>query len=265
MKQETGSRLRGRIETVLEFSAAEDYRDRNVENPAKLKYLKLPKRKKPRVRVKRHRSMPYEDLPAFMAQLRSRSGISALALEFTILTATRTGGVIHATWDEIDLEKRLWTTQPDRIATKISDEQPRRVPLSDRAIAILKSLPREEGNPHVFVGGKAGKGLSNMAMLELMRELAPHETKPKLSKYVTHGFRTTFKSWCVNMTNFPNRVSEAALWHVVEDETEASYNRDDVLERRIPLMAAWAGYCARPPVATGEKVTPIRGQKEVSR
>ncbi len=126
--------------------------------------------------------------------------------------------------------------------------------MSDRAVEILKALPREEGNPHLFIGGKEGRGLSDMAMLEVMRDIAP--------AYVPHGFRSTFKDWCTDQTNFPNRVSEAALWHVVGDKVEAAYNRTNVVEPRKLLMAEWAQYCARPPIETDGVVTPMRRTKE---
>jgi integrase len=160
--------------------------------------------------------------------------------------------VTGATWSEIDLTERLWTVPLDRAGAKIGGNQPRRVPLSDRAIELLKALPREDGNPHVFIG-MAGKGLSNMAMLTLLKRM-------NRSDITTHGFRSTFKDWCTEQTSYPNIVSEAALWHVVADRVEGAYRRGDVLDKRRRLMADWARYCASDPASAG-KVVPMRRAK----
>ena len=248
-KSETASRVRQRIERGLGWAKVRGFRA--GDNPARweghLDHL-LPGRAKVR-KVKHHPALPYVEIPAFMADLRAREGISARALEFTVLTATRTEAVIGATWDEIDLDAKVWTVPPSRAGAKITGEEtkPRRVPLSDRAVEILKSLPREEGNPYAFIGAKAGKPLSNMAMLELMRGIR--------SGYVPHGFRSTFKDWCSETTNYPNEVSEAALWHVVADKVEAAYRRGELFEKRRRLMAAWADFCAKAP--TSSKVVSI--------
>jgi integrase len=151
-----------------------------------------------------------------MAELRQRQDISALALEFTILTAARTGEVIGALWDEIDLEEKVWTIPAERMKSS----RPHRVPLSTSAVELLQSLPSERDNPHVFIGGRAGQPLSNMAMLQLLRDLAPDCT--------VHGFRSSFKDWCSEATATPNMVSEAALAHIVADKTEAAYRRGDL-------------------------------------
>jgi integrase len=237
-KPETAGRVRGRIESVLDWAKARGYRE--GENPARwqghLENL-LPKKSKV-TRVKHHPALPYDDMPAFMSELHAREGISARALEFKALTAARTSAVIGATWDEVDLNAKLWTVPPSRAGTKITGEEPkpRRVPLSGRVLEILKELPREKGNPHVFIGGKAGEPLSNMAMLELMRGMRPG--------YVPHGVRSTFKDWCSEKTNYPNEVSEAALWHSVADKVEAAYRRGDLFEKRRRLMEEWARYCS---------------------
>jgi len=239
-KTETASRLRGRIEKVLDWAKVRGFRE--GENPARwhghLDHL-LPKKSKIAA-VKHHPALPYTEIPAFMAGLRARDGIGARALEFTVLTAARTGATIGATRDEVDVASRVWTVPPERAGTKITGDEPkpRRVPLCDRALEILQSLPREKGNPHVFIGAKAGKSLTNMAMLELMREMRP--------EYVPHGFRSTFKDWCSETTNYPGEVSEAALWHVVADEVEAAYRRGDLFEKRRRLMRDWARYCSQP-------------------
>jgi integrase len=235
-KPETANRVRGRIETILDWAKTHGYRQ--GDNPARWKgHLDnvLPKRSKVK-RVRHHPALPYADVPDLVADLRDIEGITARALEFTILTAGRTGAVIGALLPEVDLDAKIWTVPPDRGGTKIDGDEPRRVPLSDRAIEILKELPRQDGNPHVFTGAKPGKALSNMAMLKMMRDLRPG--------YVPHGFRSTFKDWCSETTSYPNEVSEAALWHVVADKVEAAYRRGDLFEKRRRLMADWAAYCS---------------------
>ncbi len=245
-KPETAGRVRTRIAKILDWAKTNSYR--HGDNPARWQgHLEnvLPEKSKVSS-VRHHPALPYADVPKFVAELRDVEGITARALEFAILTAGRTGAVIGAVWDEVDLQAKTWTVPPERIGTKITgdDAKPRLVPLSDRAIEILKALPREKGNPHVFIGQKRrikpGKkrteALSNMAMLELMREMRPG--------FVPHGFRSSFKDWAVETTNYPNMVSEAALWHVVADKVEAAYRRGDLFEKRRRLMANWAKYCA---------------------
>jgi integrase len=229
--------VRGRVESILDWAKVNGFRE--GENPARWKgHLEfvLPKRSKVK-RVRHHPALPYDDIPAFAAELREREEQSARALEFLVLTAARTEAVIGALLSEVDFDEKVWTVPPDRAATKIvgEDPKPRRVPLSDRAIKLLKSLPREENNPYLFNGGIAGKPLSNMAMLELMREIRPG--------FVPHGLRSTFKDWCAETTNYPNEVSEAALWHAVADKVEAAYRRGDLFEKRRRPMAEWAKYC----------------------
>jgi integrase len=237
-RTETANRLRGRIEKILDWARVRGYR--SGENPARwqghLDHL-LPRKSKV-APTKHHPALPYREIPAFMAALRAIEGISARALEFTVLTGARTGAVIGATWDEVDFSAKLWIVPPHRTGTKITgdDPAPRRVPLSDRAIQILKSLPRDGSNLHLFAGRKAGRALSNMAMLELMRDLRPG--------FVPHGFRSSFKDWCSETTSYPNEVSEAALWHVVDDKVEAAYRRGDLMEKRRALMTDWAAFCA---------------------
>jgi integrase len=251
-KPETAGRVRGRIESVLDWAKVSGFRQ--GENPARWKgHLDqlLPKKSKIS-RVRHHPALPYPEVPAFMAELRTREGQSARALEFTVLTAARTGAVIGAVLDEIDLNSKIWTVAPERTGAKITgeDPKPRRVPLCDRAMEILKALPREEGNPHVFIGGKEGASLSDMAMLELMRGICPG--------YVPHCFRSTFKDWCSETTNYPNEVSEAALWHAVADKVEAAYRRGDLFEKRRRLMAEWSKYCSTPGAAKRGSVVPLR-------
>lgn len=246
-KPETAARVRGRIESILDWAAAREYR--RGENPARWRgHLDklLPSRRKVR-RVKNHPAMPYAELPAFVAELRDRESISARALEFTILCAGRTGETIGARWPEIDIGQKVWAVPGERMKS----DREHRVPLSNRAVELLGALPREEGSDFVFVGGKRGKPLSNMAMLELVRGMKPN------SGYVPHGFRSTFRDWAAECTAYPNEVVEMALAHVVSDKVEAAYRRGDLFEKRARLMRDWAGYCASKPRATAD-VVPLR-------
>jgi integrase len=181
--------------------------------------------------------MPYGDVPAFMAELRAMESVSAKALEFTILTAARTSAVTGATWEEIDLVRGVWTVPKSRAGTKLTQEE-HRVPLCARALEIVRSLTRIESNLHVFAGALDGRGLSNMAMLELLQGRYP--------QFTVHGFRSSFKDWASEATNFPNMVSEMALAHVVKGAVEAAYRRGDLFEKRRKLMDAWAGFCSSP-------------------
>jgi integrase len=230
-KPETANRLRGRIESILNWATVREYR--SGENPARWKgHLQklLPSKAKVRP-VNHHPALPYSEIPTFMAELRGRDGRSARALEITVLTALRTGEVIGAKWSEFDFGAKIWTVPAERM--KSGKEH--RVPLSDRAVEIFSALPREAGNSYVFIGDRAGKPLSNMAMLELLRDMR--------RGYVTHGFRSTFRDWAAEMTGYPNHVVEMALAHVIGNKVEAAYRRGDLFERRRRLMAEWERYC----------------------
>jgi integrase len=246
-KPETASRIRGRIERVLAWATVSQYRQ--GENPARWRghLAEMLPAKTKIYKVKHHKALPYAEIPAFMQSLRERDSVSARALEFTILSATRTNESIGARWSEIDLNEKTWTVPGERMKSK----RPHRVPLSDRALAILKAMPRE-GN-FVFPGGKANKPLSNMAMLELARGMIGNG-------YTVHGFRSSFRDWCKEQTNFPREIAELALAHVVADKSEAAYSRGDALDKRRQLMAAWARYCAEKP-KTAENVTPMHGAR----
>jgi integrase len=250
-KPETAGRVRGRIETVLDWAKARNYRPKDSENPARwrghLDQL-LPKKTKVR-RVRHQPAMPYRDVPGFMAGLRERDSISARGLEFTILAAVRTSEAIGATWDEIDIDAKTWTIPAERIKA----ERLHRVPLSARLLEILESIPREPGNPYLFIGARKGKGLSDMAMLELLRGMDGNG-------FTVHGFRSSFRDWCAEMTNYPREIAEAALAHVLKNDSEAAYQRGDLLEKRRRLMRDWARYCALPPRAEGE-VVPLAGRQ----
>jgi integrase len=239
---ETASRIRGRIERILAWATVSEYRQ--GENPARWRgHLKemLPAKGKLR-RPKHHKALPYSDVPPFMAQLRGRDSIVARALEFTILAAPRTGEVLGAKWDEIDFSEKVWTVPAERMKAR----KEHRVPLAERTIEILKSLPRERDNPHIFVGGSNGQ-LAKRAMLDLLNTMTGNG-------YTVHGFRSAFRDWCAEQTNFPRELAEVALAHVVGDDTERAYQRGDLLEKRRRLMAEWSRYCAKPAAKSGDVV-----------
>jgi len=236
-KTETAKRLRGRLERVLAWAKGRGLR--SGENPARwqghlVEMLAAPSKV---AKVRHHPAMAYRDVPGFMAELRNRSSLSARALEFTILCATRTSETIGATWSEIDLDAKVWIIPAERM----KKERQHRVPLSDRAVAILKGLPRH---------GERVFKLSDMAMLQCLRGMRTGLT--------VHGFRSSFRDWCKEATNYPREIAELALAHVVADKSEAAYSRGDALEKRRRLMAAWAEYCAKPkPVGAAGTVTPM--------
>jgi integrase len=240
-KPETASRVRGRIEAILDWATARGYRQ--GENPARWRgHLDklLPKKTKVR-RVEHHAALPYVEIGAFMAELRQQEGVAARALEFAILTAARTGEVIGARWDEFDLAERLWTVPAERM--KAGKEH--RVPLSDAALGILDELAKVRHGDFVFLGGRAGRPISNMAMLMLLRRMGRDDL-------TIHGFRSTFRDWAAERTGFPAEVAEMALAHTVTDAAERAYRRGDLFQKRRQLMDAWAKFCAGP--ATGGKV-----------
>lgn len=246
-KTDTAAKLRGRIEAVLDWAKARHFR--SGDNPARWKsHLENLLPAKSKVRKVRHQpALQFERMGDFMEDLRDRKGISARALEFTILTAARTSETIMAKWPEFDLKAGVWTVPADR--TKAGREH--RVPLSERALKILKEIPREKGSAFVFPGAKPKKPISNMAMLELVRGMTDGEL-------TVHGFRSSFRDWAGEATNFAREVAEAALGHVVGDKSEAAYRRGDALEKRRKLMEAWARFCASPTKPQGSNVTPIR-------
>ncbi len=228
---ETASRVRGRIEKVLDAAKAKGFR--HGENPARwrghLDHL-LPKLSK--LTRGHHAAMSYEDVADFIGELRTRQATAALALEFCILTAARTGEVLGARWSEIDFHKKLWTLPADRM--KAGREH--RVPLSSRAVSILKQLQNPEGSEFVFPGKKPRKPLSSMAIEMVLRRMG-------IEKATVHGFRSSFRDWAGNVTNFPREVLETALAHVIGDKAEQAYRRSDAIDKRRRLMDAWADYC----------------------
>ena len=228
---ETAERLRGRIENVLDAAKAKGLRE--GENPARwrghLDQL-LPKRQ--RLSRGHHAALPYADLPAFMETLRSREATAARALEFAILTATRTTETLAAKWDEIDIEAKIWTIPAERMKSG----REHRVPLSGRTVEILNAirLARVDGG-FVFPGTKPKKSLSGMAMAMLLRRMEAAVT--------VHGFRSTFSDWVSEATGFSHEVRVMALAHTIGNKAEAAYRRGDLFDKRRKLMEAWAGYC----------------------
>ena len=231
-KTETASRLRGRIEQVLDWATVRGYRE--GLNPARWrghldKLLPSPKKI---AAVEHHAALPYSEMGAFMAVLRTQSGMGARALEFGILTAARSGEVRGATWAEIDLPARRWVIPKDRM--KANREH--RVPLSDAAAEILAALPKLAESEFVFWSPRGGQ-LSDMALTAVLRRMSVNA--------VPHGFRSTFRDWAAECTNYPNEAAEMALAHTVGDKVEAAYRRGDLLEKRALMMSDWAAYCAR--------------------
>jgi integrase len=230
-KTETATRLRSRIESILGWATVSKYR--TGENPARWRgHLDnlLAKRSKVK-KVAHHPALPYAEMGAFVRELRKQDGMGATALEFTILTAARTGEVIGARWDEFDLPSKTWTIPPERMKA----EKEHLVPLCDRAIEILKEL-QPLGGEFVFPGLKPGKPLSNMAMLALLKRMDRGDL-------TVHGFRSTFRDWAAEQTAYPHEMAEMALAHAVGNKTEAAYRRGNLFKKRILMMQDWQKYC----------------------
>jgi integrase len=241
-KPETASRVRGRIEAVL--NAAKVRGLRTGDNPAQWRghlALVLPTKTKVR-RIKHHAALPYGELPAFMASLRLQPGFAARALEFAILTGARTNEALRATWSEIDLVAGTWVIPPERMKA----HREHRVPLSDAAVELLVGLLRE--GDYLFPGAKAGQPLSNMALLMTLRRMGRGDL-------TAHGFRSTFRDWAAETTAYPGDVVEMALAHAIGSKVEAAYRRGDLFEKRRRLMQDWAAFCA---ASHGENVVPLR-------
>jgi integrase len=247
-KPETAGRVRGRLETILDAAKARGYR--SGENPARWRghIAQILPARSPLTRG-HHKALPYSELPGFIASLRERKATAALALEFAILTATRTGEVLGAKWTEIDLENRTWTIPADRM--KAGREH--RVPLSPRAVEILETLKPLKRN-WVFPSDKSAK-LSSMAMSMLLRRMKVDVT--------VHGFRSSFRDWAAECTGYAHEVCEMALAHVIGNKAEAAYRRGDLFEKRRRLMSDWSAYCAAPS-ASIHKITPIRATDVVA-
>ena len=247
-KPETASRVRNRVELVLDWAKARGYR--GGENPARwrghLDKLLPSHRKVARAEgrnlVRHLPALPYAKIGDFMAMLRNQEGIEARALEFTILTAARTNETRFARWDEIDDGSKTWTLPPSRM----KGGREHRVPLPARAIEILESLPRQ--GEYIFPGFQPGKPLNHQAMLDRLKRMR--------SDVTVHGFRSTFKDWASEQTAYPSELSEMALAHAIGDRTEAAYRRGDLIEKRRRLMDDWAEYCAK--TSWQDNVMPIR-------
>lgn len=260
IRTETATRVRQRLESVLTWATVSGHR--KGDNPARWKGnldAVLPKPAK--VGKKGHfPALPWQRIPEFMDDLRTREGVGARALEFAILTAARSGEVRGARWEEIDMKARVWTIPADRMKAG----KPHRVPLADEAVTLLEALPRMAGQPWLFPAPRGGK-VSDVTILAAVKRMHAASlkaggegyTEPTTGKVIVpHAFRSAFKDWCRNRTGVPDEVSELALAHVNSDATRAAYARDELLPQRAKLMANWARYCSEP-VKAGS-VTPIR-------
>jgi integrase len=225
---ETGSRVRGRVERI--FAWCKTHKLFDGENPAARDVLQdaLPRR----VAVRHHPALAFAAVPEFMAQLRQRDCVSARCLEFCVLTGVRTTEAIGATWDEIDFTTAVWSIPGHRM----KGNRPHTVPLSARALSILKAYYRPGVNGPIFING-GGRPLSNQAMSELLKGMVPPE------RATVHGFRSSFRDWTAEQTDFDNHIAEAALAHVIKNKTEAAYWRGNLLDKRRNLMDAWSAYC----------------------
>jgi integrase len=244
-KTETMSRVRGRIEAILDWATVRGYR--TGDNPARWKGLlsqALPARGQIK-KTNHHAAMPYAELPAFMIELRKREGVAARALEFGILTAARSGEVIGARWNEISFKDKTWTVP----ANCMKGGKTHVVPLSERAMELLGALPKEDGNDFVFVGARPGTALGAQALVQVVKRMH--------SEITVHGMRSSFRDGCSETTNFPNHICEMALAHAIPNAVEASYRRGNLLVKRKALMEAWSKYCTSPPPA-GAVVVPMR-------
>ncbi|MCP4381449.1 MAG: integrase arm-type DNA-binding domain-containing protein [Hyphomicrobiales bacterium] len=231
-KPETASRLRGRIERVLDYAKARGWRI--GENPAiwrgHMKNLLPPPRKLTRGH---HSAMPHRQVPSFITSLRQQNGVSARALEFLILTASRSGEVREMSWSEVDMPALIWTIPAERMKS----HRLHRLPLTPRCIAILQEMDRLRSSDYVFPGQKKGRPMSVMAFTMTMRRSGADD-------YTVHGFRSAFRDWVGDETGFPREVAEAALAHTIGDTTERAYRRSDAIERRRRLMDAWEDHCS---------------------
>jgi len=231
-KTETATRVRQRIENVLDWAKARDFR--TGENPARRRGhidKLLPKPTKIR-KVKHLEALPYSKMPAFYQWLRSKESLASIALSFTILTAARNGESRHAAHSEISLPDKKWVLPAERM----KGGREHRVPLSSEAMTILGEAKPFSTEEYLFPGqGRKSKVISDQALLKLAKEFEPTLT--------VHGFRSTFRDWCAEQTNYPREVAEAALAHSTQDQTEAAYQRGDLFEKRARLMEAWARYC----------------------
>jgi integrase len=239
---ETASRVRGRIEAVLGWATVHHYR--SGDNPARWQGL-LEHALPARVRNRHHAALPYVEIGTFMRNLRQNNSVAARCLEMLVLTGTRLKEATNATWAEIDPANRMWTIP----ANRMKGGREHRVPLSDDAVAVLKSMQEIRHSDYIFPGMHEGRPVGARTIADIVKELAGREI-------TIHGFRSTFRDWASERTNFPREVAEMALAHTIPSAVEAAYRRGDLFEKRRRLMDSWAAYCSTP-AAKGE-VVPIR-------
>lgn len=253
VRTETASRVQGRIKSIIDYAIVAEYRT-NINPAIWSGYLatQLPSPKKI-TKTTHHPAVPYAAMGDFMPRLRKNGSISAKALEFLILTGVRSGSVRMAEWSEVDFAKKLWIIPASHTKTK----QEHRVPLSKQAVDVLESLPRIAGNPKMFPSTKGGM-LSDMALSQLMRGM--RERGELTIDAVPHGFRSTFRDWGAEQTNYPDEIRKAASGHMVGDAVKQAYQRTDLLEKRRKLMDEWANFLDMPSASNAEKVVAIRGK-----
>ena len=243
-KPETASRVRGRIESILDWATTRGYRQ--GDNPARWRgHLEnlLPKKTKIRA-VEHHAALGYGEIASFLAVLRQQQGIAARALEFAILTCGRSGEVLGARWDEVDVTQRLWTIP----AVRMKGAREHRVPLSDAAMAIVEQMAALRSSPFVFPGVRQGQPPSKTALFEVLRRMGRGDV-------TVHGFRSSFRDWVAERTSFAAEIAEMALAHLVGDAVERAYRRSDQFEKRRQVAEAWAAYCNAGP---GGQIVPLR-------
>jgi len=252
-KNATAIQVRNRVEMILDFAKTREWRE--GENPARWKgHLDhvLPKYTPRPV----HRAaLPYTEIGTFMQRLKGDAGTSARALELTILTAVRTGEALGARWNEIDFAKKIWVIPAGRMKSKLGQGQPHRVPLSDAAIAVLRTMePAKNADSDFVFSARKNRALSQTAMLHVLSRLGCR------TDITVHGFRSTFKDWASECTSYPGEVSEAALAHAVPSAVEAAYRRGDLFEKRKAMMNDWAAYVQGRPAQDGDNVVSLRAQ-----
>ena len=248
-KTETATRVRTRLEAVLSYAEAKNWRTGG--NPARWRghlsaILPSPQKLKDR---KHHSALPYGELPQFMSILSNTDGMGARALEMTVLTATRTKESLGAKWSEIDLDNRVWTIPKERMKAGVEH----RVPLSDQAMKVVTKMADNKMSDYVFPNRASGKPMSNAGMSSVLKRL-------ERTDITVHGFRSTFRDYVAEKTNTPERTAEAALAHKLKDASEAAYQRGDLIEKREILMQTWANYC----YPSGDKVIQMPTAKVVS-
>ena len=249
-KTETAKRLRGRIERILDWATVQGFRQ--GDNPARWKghLSELLAAPTTLMKVKHMPSMPYAEIPSFIEKLEEIGSIGSKALRYLILTATRSSEVRLAQWDEIDMSKGVWTIPDERM--KANKEHT--IPLCNEALSILNSLPRMVDNPYIFTGIKSGRPISDMTLTKILRDQG-------IKKITVHGFRSSFRDWAGEQTNYPRNVIEFCLAHKLKDKVEAAYHRSNLLEKRRPLMEQWAKHCFSPAIKEGAKVIKLNQSK----